>query len=1305
MPIYEVPKSQISELCLKYARFGGLYDSRSPTTSRTSCMPIIQVRVNDTETVFALLDTASTSTFCTESLVDKLGIQGRSQNLILNTLSDSVHTSSKFVELTVSSMDTCSKLDMNGVYVTKHIPVKSANVDVLIYEHLAGIDFAASCDITQVDLLIGQDHSSALMPLDVRRGRLNEPFAIRSLLGWCINGNIPTCAANQSVISHFVQAEKPNLDSIERNVNRLWEIDNDAFDKDGPSLEDREVLKFWDNNCKKVDGHYEIPIPWKAPEEPLPNNINVAKSRLFSLAKKLKRDGLTERYQAEIDLSLDKGYIEIVPESDMESNPGRTWYLPHRHVINEKKPGKLRVVYDCSSSYGGKSLNDRIFQGPDNINKIRSVTLRFRQHAFAFQADIEAMYNQVSLPVYDRDALIFLWLYEGKLVCYRHRSCLFGGIWCSSVSTYALRRTVQDQSEVPASVSSTINNDFYVDDVLKSIAAKGDVMSIIDGTSSVLQEGGFNLTKFVINDAGLLSNIDESKRAKEVKNIAPEMLGKALGIKWDIGSDAFYFEMQKLEDCTLTRRVILSIVSSLYDPLGFVGPLMVQGKLIFQDLTRLKLGWDDTVPDSVSVKWFKWLECLDTLNALKIPRCVKPCEFDDAVIELHNFSDASLEAYGACSYIRCINRFGMVHTQLLVSKNKVAPVKQCTIPRLELQAALMAANLDHTIRHELELQITGSYFWTDSQVVLAYIRNESARFHIFVSNRVSKIRQLTNPEMWRYVRTDQNPADLLTRSKYLTESQLRDTIWFQGPSWLSDYKSQWSSEINIPVISPADPEVKLSTAHACAVYDPTVDLLYRVCVHYSSWIQMQRAVAWLMRFIEFKTKALLPNQTEMSLNEINRAKVSLLKQAQKQHFASEFRCLVSNGVVNKSSSISSLSPYIDEDGLIRVGGRTGEHPIIVPTTHPVSQVLVLHYHGISHSGLEWTLSLIRQEYWIPRARPLVRKVINQCVVCRRLYAKPNTQIMANLPLERLQSDIPVFTNSGVDVFGPILIRNYRSDIKRYGLLFTCMSVRAIHIEKLNSLDTDSFINAFRRFIARRGTCRKVFSDNGTNFVSAEKTLRLAMKEVDMKRVQAYAAMQSVEWEFIPPSAPHMGGAWERMIGTVKRVMKAVLFTESRLNDEILETIFCEIEMIVNNRPLSKFSDHHSDLSPLTPNHLMLLKGGPNYPIGKFDKDDVYRRRWRHVQHVADRFWSRWRKLYLPELQKRVKWTDVSRNLSVGDLVLIADENTPRNVWPLALVSDVTKGRDGMVRSVKVKTRTSVLVRPITKIILLEGVEI
>ena len=542
------------------------------------------------------------------------------------------------------------------------------------------------------------------------------------------------------------------------------------------------------------------------------------------------------------------------------------------------------------------------------------------------------------------------------------------------------------------------------------------------------------------------------------------------------------------------------------------------------------------------------------------------------------------------------------------------------------------------------------------------------------------------------------------------------------PDFLFKYKSDWNfHRLDNEELEKDDPEVKKNlptsvTGLVTGVDDKKLEKtddspIYRIINHYSSWYRMKRAVAWWMRILTYfkKNKTDEKNEKHLTVDEIQLAEQVLIHHVQRHNYSKIIQQLNQGKQIDKSNPLKPLCPFLDDKGLIRVGGRVsrtnidGRHPYVIPHQDPVARSIIRETHAVAHVGVEWTISLVRRKFWITKARTLARKIIKDCVTCKKLFHKTCTQQMADLPLERVSADKPPFTFVGIDVFGPLYVKVLRSEVKRYGCLYTCFTTRAVHIEKLNSLDTESFLNCFRRFIARRGQPEKVFTDNGTNFVGAEAELKKCMKEMSKEEIKQYATKNSIKWHFNPPSASHMGGVWERMIRCTRRVLMGILPRQVRLTNEILETIFCEVESVINSRPLTKLTDDPSDLSPLTPNHLLILREGGNLPPGRFKAEDMYHRCWRHVQHMANQFWQKWIKTYLPELQRRVKWTEKKTNLTVGDLVLILDENTPRNLWPLALVKEVNVGRDGLVRSVKLKTRCNELVRPITKIVLLEAV--
>jgi hypothetical protein len=365
-----------------------------------------------------------------------------------------------------------------------------------------------------------------------------------------------------------------------------------------------------------------------------------------------------------------------------------------------------------------------------------------------------------------------------------------------------------------------------------------------------------------------------------------------------------------------------------------------------------------------------------------------------------------------------------------------------------------------------------------------------------------------------------------------------------------------------------------------------------------------------------------------------------------------------------------------------------------------------HHAQIEHRGKHTTIGKLRElGFWVVNGGKEVGSVVFKCVRCKWLRGKLNNQKMADLPFNRTAM-VPPFTYCGVDVFGPIQVKEGRKVLKRYGALFTCFSLRAVHIETLASLETDSFIQSLRRFVARRGAVREIRSDNGSNFVGAENELRKAMEEMDHKKIGNFLTEQGCDyviWERNTPLASHMGGVWERQIRTVKSVLCSLLKSCPRkLDEESLRTFLAEAESIVNSRPLTIESLHDPEIKPLCPNQILTMKTKVvPPPPGVFQGEEVYsRKRWRVVQHLANSFWSRWRKEYLHLLQVRHKWTQAKRNLQVNDIVLMKEEGTSRGQWPMARVLETFVSKDGLVRSVSLYAKGSTFKRPVHKTVLL-----
>ena len=447
--------------------------------------------------------------------------------------------------------------------------------------------------------------------------------------------------------------------------------------------------------------------------------------------------------------------------------------------------------------------------------------------------------------------------------------------------------------------------------------------------------------------------------------------------------------------------------------------------------------------------------------------------------------------------------------------------------------------------------------------------------------------------------------------------------------------------------------------------------------------------------------------SSLSVIDLRTAELELIKYEQRNNFGD----IISKMKDNKDLVLplkSQFSKLILIHGVLSVGGRLDNatvsfdlrHPIILPYSSHLTNLIIYDSHCVTgHGGINMTLNHLTNRFWILHCTTVVRRVLKSCVHCKRRFEKPGSQLMADLPPARMQINSHPFAYCGVDYFGPLTVRQKRSRVKRYGCLFTCLTTRAIHLEVASDLTTDAFINALRRFLARRGPILHLFSDNGTNFVSAEKTLREELQIWNQHVIKDFLLQKDIQWSFNPANASHMGGSWERMIRSVRRIL--VSLTEERtLNEDQLHTFLLEAESILNSRPLIPVTTEADSQEPLTPNHLLKLHPSGNLPPCITSKSDCYaKQRWRHVQYLANQFWTRWSREYLKTLISRQKWLRKKNNFEAGDIVLLVDDMIPRSHWRLGKITKTYPDEKDLVRQVSVKTATAEVKRPIHKLCL------
>lgn len=1319
------------------------------TDSILSIVPV-QVKAkkgNKIVTTYAFLDPGSTATFCTVKLMNELNLHGKKTDILLTTMGQQRTVSSHIITgLEVSSLDDYNFIELPEVFSQMTIPANKRNIpqqeDVDKWPHLGKVQIPNIQ--AEIGLLIGTNVPKAMEPEEVIRSVNDGPYAVRTLLGWTVNGPLRenSCDASRNGAAYVNRISVAKLEDM-WNQQLRYDFPECSQEEMEMSIEDLQFMDSVSQSARLIDGHYCIGLPLKDKRLKMPNNRVMAEQRAINLKKRLlKNPSFCADYIAFMSDMIVKGYAVKVPVKDVNRSDGKVWYIPHHGVYHPKKK-KLRIVFDCGASYQGTTLNKQLLQGPNLTSTLIGVLTRFRCEPVAVMADVEAMFHQVFVPPEDADLLRFLWWPEGNiskdLVEYRMAVHLFGATSSPSCASYALRKCAEDNREFfDATVVNTVLHNFYVDDCLKSVSSEEEAVLLFHNLKALLQKGGFNLTKWTSNSRKTLAAIPVKDRAKEVKDLDLDQctlpLERALGVQWSVQSDCFKFKIT-IQDKPPTRRNILSVVSSIYDPLGILAPVILSAKRILQELCRLKLSWDETVPVCYARQWSDWKESLQLLSGFEMDRCFKPAHFGGTTLaQLHHFCDASEDGYGTVTYLVQKNCDNQIHLAFVMGKARVAPLKHITIPRMELTAATMAVRIDRMLKGELQLQLADSVFWSDSMAVLKYINNETTRFRTFVANRVSEILTCSDVSQWRHVGTHLNPADFASRGQKVS-SFVKNKAWIFGPDFLTKPADYWPRNLNhLNELNISDPELKKSATTNVLTVEGNKDIMEDLIRNHSSWVHLKRVVAWILKAKHallllakrrklnisdkeqqtqqldkvMTSQKMSPNRLNLTVDELKEAELEIMRHCQRRTYGEEINALQNGEPVKRTSHIYKLNPVF-QDGILRVGGRLSrtampeesKHPAIMDKNSRVSE-LILHaiHEEVGHSGRNHILSKLRQKYWIPGVSTAIKRVLSKCLVCRRLRGLTGQQKMADLPRSRVTPDEPPFTRTGVDYFGPFDVKRGRATVKRYGVIFTCLTIRAIHLEVAASLDTDSFINALRRFISRRGQVMELRSDNGTNFIGAERELKRAIQEWNISRIENTLTQKGIKWIFNPPTASHHGGVWERLIRSIRKILHTTLKTQ-RLDEEGLQTFLCEAEAIINSRPITTPSSDPNDLEALTPNHLLLLKSKPSLPPGLFQKEDLYaRRRWRQVQYMADLFWKRWIREYLPELQRRQKWLRVSRNFVPGDIVLIADESAPRNSWIMGKIIQSVPDEHGLVRRVRVKTKTSELDRPITKICLL-----
>ena len=779
-------------------------------------------------------------------------------------------------DLIIESVDGSAKFKLPNLIECDEIPnirdeIPTPDI-VRHHKHLEDL----ACVIPHLDpeakilILVGRDLPIAHHVLEQRiSSTYNAPYAQRLHLGWVVIGEMclgkvhPPEADTQVITNktYLYQGRdtlfEPCFSNIRVKEFPLWLEKNDNLgssvfhraaddDKPGMSVEDRAFVKLMEEEMVKNEkGNWIAPLPFRSNRRKLPNNRSQALNRAKMLDRNLQKDSKKRKdFVSFMKDIFDRGYAELAPPLRPEDE---CWYLPTFGIYHPRKPDQLRAVFDSSAKFDGVSLNDVLLAGPDLTNSLLGILIRFRKDKVAIVADIEKMFYSFFVQENHRNYFRFFW-YENNdpskpMTQYRMCVHVFGNSPSPAVATYGLRKTVEKGQE---DMKQFVCRNFYVDDGITSLPTSSGAVDLMKRTQKILKsEGNLRLHKIASNRKEDMDAFPATDLAKDLRSVDlykdPLPVQRSLGLLWNIEEDMFCFQVP-IDEKTVTRRNVLSFINSLYDPLGFLSPVIITGKVLLREIVDVSTSWDDVLSEEIQVKWNNWKDSLSPLNQVKIPRTYSSTSLSLAhTIEIHIYADASELAISAVAYIVLESQDGQISTSFILGKSKLAPLSGHTVPRLELCAAVLAVEIKEIIQEQLDVEVSKWVFHTDSRVVLGYINNEKRRFYKYVSNRIEKIRRYSNPQDWHYIQTDQNQADIGTRC--VSAQALMDSIWLKGPSMTTQLSE--NNETFDLVRPEADKEIK-PTANTLKTNVTPTGLSISKFERFSQWNCLIKAIELLI---------------------------------------------------------------------------------------------------------------------------------------------------------------------------------------------------------------------------------------------------------------------------------------------------------------------------------------------------------------------------------------------------------------------------------------------------------------------------
>ena len=1106
---------------------------------------------------------------------------------------------------------------------------------------------------------------------------------------------------NSTVVNCAFSAENEYLDPIrnssfddhlDENLNKMFSTESLGIVENDPSDYDKTEIEKFRENIVLENGRYYIKLPWDEEKiSKVPSNFGISKSVLSRTVSDLISKGLFDAYDQVFTDQLKEGIIE---ELDLKKiNVYNHVWIPHRAIVktDAQTTTKVRPVLNCSLKVGkNPSINDASYPGINLLTNLLLLLISVRTNDILVVADIRKAFLQIMLSDdADKNRFTILWQHSnGELRAFRYCSLVFGLTASPFILNYLIKFHLEGYEN--DHVTSMLKDGFYVDN-LQYTGNDVYLMENMYRESLVrMQEGGFDLRSWYSNSEVLRDKFFDDERSTQHGKSSEKILGYLYNPK----SDLMFLAEVNLEPRKIyTKRTVLSDISKVYDPLGLSMPVTVMGKIFIRKLWQSKIEWDDELDNELSREWELIKSSSNLLPSIGFPRKSVDVSKNTSLVL---FCDASRHSYGFAAY----GSDGETSTNLIFSKVKVVPLKTKTMPTLELLAMYLAIKCIEILLMGLKC-VKSIVVVSDSQVALDWVVSErvKSKANIFASNRVKDITDMRNRllEMYhltinfKYVPTDLNVADLLTRGLNFEQFSSKINFWKFGPKFIQNFPIEWPELANEGCFS-ADVKTMLSFNTTSSVEETKIFDLEK----YSSLNRLLMTVALVFKFIQ-----LLRGKFSNILSCRESAKSFLIRYVQKEHFHDEIRFLQSESKTDKIPIlVNNLNLFMCENQILRSRGRLNKcneiqydlmNPIMLPKNSNLTHLFILDFHEkCMHLGVNTTLNRLRNSgFWVAKGRAVIKTVLSKCFICKKLnafafkYPKPTDFIS-----DRVNFITP-YKHTGVDYTGHFFVKNGETTSKFYLLVFTCLNIRAVHLELVPSMSTSDFLLAFIKFSNIYRSPDSLYSDNGSTFTHAARILQCSAGEDDLNDYLSKNAIKHVK---IPVYAAWVGSYWERLI----RVIKGCLYKSiGRKKLELFQfmSLLTEVQNAVNERPLSYRDSDVANLEILTPNSFLKIGSCSDLSFGSLEGSDLLIPNRKDLlstlnrrDELNEKFKTIWYEDYLLSLRENSRnmfqdaWED---RVKLGDVVLLYSPVKSRVNWPLGRVTQLLTGSDGKTRCVKV----------------------